>query len=57
MILEYKSKIVITEMDKASAISTFLSVFAMTKIKIILKRNLKNIRARLKKAIDAHKTT
>lgn len=39
----------LTEMDKHEALSTFISVFAMTKIKMMMKRYLKNIRARIAK--------
>lgn len=38
---ENQEKIVVTELDKVGAISTFPSAFATTKIQIIFKRKLK----------------
>ena len=42
-----KMKIVVTEIEKREAISTFPSVFAMAKMRMVLLKHLRNIRANL----------
>lgn len=42
-------KIKLTDMDKHEAITTFVSVYAMAKIKMMLKRYLNRARARILK--------
>jgi len=42
-------KIIITDLDREKAITNFTSVFAMARIKIVLRRHLKHIREKLKK--------
>ncbi len=47
------AKIVVTDMDRQQAISTFPSVFAMTKLRMIFKRHLKNIREAMRQRKEA----
>ena len=49
MKVESGSKIKTTDMEKNDAISTFISVSAMAKIKVIFKRYLKRVRERMRK--------
>jgi len=45
-------KIKLTDMDKHGAISTFLSVYAMAKIKMIFKKHLNKARARIQRKLN-----